>query len=383
MKQRQYREWRESVGNSRKKTENQFYSYREILKRNATYNMVIGERSNGKTYGALLMGLENHVKSGYKEDFCLIRRFQDDFVGKRGVMMFSSLVANDEIRRLTNGEWTDVFYYSSKWYLCRYEGQDAHRVKASRPFCYAFAISSMEHDKSTSYPSIKTIIFDEFLTRQMYLSDEFVLFMNVVSTIVRQRDDVRIFMLGNTVNKYCPYFAEMGLTHIKNQEQGTIDVYDYGDTGLRVAVEYCASIQKYKKSNKYFAFDNPKLNMVKSGSWEIDIYPHKPVKFTPEEIVFSYFILFEEELLQCDVVMKEDRMFTFVHRKTTPLKDEDSDLVFSPRYDSRPNWRRNIASPPDKLGRKIASLFLGEKMFFQDNEVGEIIWNYAKWCTKH
>ena len=121
---------------------------------------------------------------------------------------------------------------------------------------YTFALSEMEHDKSTSYPEITTIVFDEFITRRYYLPDEFVLFLNVLSTIIRQRQNVKIFMLGNTVNKYCPYFKEMGLKHISNMEQGTIDVYKLGEGQLTIAVEYCSSTAKTKDSNKYFCFDN-------------------------------------------------------------------------------------------------------------------------------
>ena len=96
------------------------------------------------------------------------------------------------------------------------------------PFAFGFAITSQEHDKSTSYPNVRTILYDEFLTRNAYIPDEFVLFCNVLSTVIRQRDDVKIFMLGNTVNKYCPYFKEMGLNNITKQKQGTIDIYKYG-----------------------------------------------------------------------------------------------------------------------------------------------------------
>src|SRR5699024_11620877 len=69
------------------------------------------------------------------------------------------------------------------------------------------------------------------------LVNELVLFMNTVSTIVRRRTDVKIFMLGNTVNKYNPYFKEMGLNHANQMEQGTIDIYKYGKSPLTVAVE--------------------------------------------------------------------------------------------------------------------------------------------------
>ena len=186
----------------------------------------------------------------------------------------------------------------------------------------------MEHDKSTAYPKIRNILFDEFLSRTMYLTDEFVLLMNVFSTIIRQRTDVKIFMLGNTVNKYCPYFREMGLTNIKSMKPGQIDVYKYGDSGLQVAVEYTAET-KSKESNVYFAFNNPRLQMITGGKWEIDIYPHSPCKFREKDIKFSYFIDFSDSLLQCDIVYKEGKYFTFIHPKTTPIKNKEKQLIYT------------------------------------------------------
>ena len=93
------------------------------------------------------------------------------------------------------------------------------------------------------------------MTRQYYLQNEFVLFTNVLSTIIRHRNDVKILMLANTVNKYCPYFKEMGLKHITEMEQGDIDVYTYGTSSLRVAVEYCKPFAKGKASDVYFTFN--------------------------------------------------------------------------------------------------------------------------------
>ena len=179
---------------------NKFYSLKNILSKNAQYNMIFGERSNGKTYAVFKYALEKYAADG--KQLAIVRRWSDDFTGKRGQTMFDALVATGDVTKITGGKWTNIYYYGSKWFLCRYE--DGQRITDEKPFAYGFSISAMEHDKSTSYPDITTICFDEFLTRTMYLADEFVLFMNVVSTIVRHRTDVKIFMLGNTVNKYCP-----------------------------------------------------------------------------------------------------------------------------------------------------------------------------------
>lgn len=356
-----------------------YYSLKNILSKNATYNIIVGERSNGKTYAVLKYGLTEYVKN--KKQMAIVRRWSDDFTGKRGSTMFDALVSNNEVSKLTGGTWTGIYYYASKWYLCRYDDGGKREVDEF-PFAYGFSISAMEHDKSTSYPNVTTILFDEFITRTAYLNDEFVLFLNVVSTIVRQRTDVKIFMCGNTVNKYCPYFNEMGLTHIKNMKMGDIDVYTYGESGLTVAVEYCAPNKQGKDSDFYFAFDNPKLNMITGGVWEINIYPHLPKKYAPKDIELIYFIRFNDELLQCEIINTGESAFTYIHRKTTELKNADSDIIFSPDYDPRPNWFRKITKIKNRSLSRIADFYINDKIFYQDNEIGEIVRNYLIWCIK-
>jgi hypothetical protein len=351
-----------------------YYNINKILEKKAQYNIVFGERSNGKTYAVLKHGLENYLKDG--KQLAIVRRWKEDMRGKRGASFFDALVANDEIRKLTNGEWSNVYYYSGRWYLAKYDEELKKQVTDENPIAYGFALSDMEHDKSSSYPNITTIMFDEFLTRQYYLNDEFVTFMNVISTIVRYRKDVTIFMLGNTVNKYCPYFKEFGLTHVDKMEKGKIDLYTYGDTELKVAVEYADSPNKEKPSDLYFAFDNPKLNMITTGTWEIAIYPHLQYKFKSSDILLTYFIKFTGETLQCEVIHVENKLFTYIHRKTTPIKDEDKDIIYSLEYDSRPNHFRRLTRPSSQLERKIADFFKREKVVYQDNEVGEIVRNY-------
>ena len=99
-----------------------FYSLKNILAKNAQYNVIFGERSNGKTYSVLKHGLQRYAEHG--EQLAIVRRWQDDFTGKRGAAMFDALVSNGEISRATGGEWTGVYYYGSRWFLCK---RIAHR----------------------------------------------------------------------------------------------------------------------------------------------------------------------------------------------------------------------------------------------------------------
>lgn len=361
-------------------TKMQFYSLNAILDKKCQYNLIIGERSNGKTYSTLEYGLKRWIE--YGEQMAYIRRWKEDYRGKRGTQLFAGHEENGCIKELTNGEYDRVKYFSGKWYLAKYDSDLDKLVAQDEPFCYAFALSDMEHDKSTAYPKVTTIVFDEFLTRQYYLPDEFVTFMNVLSTIIRYRDNVKIFMLANTVNKYAPYFKEMGLRHVTDMEVGKIDIYTYGDSKLKVAVERCKSPNKDgKKSDFYFAFDNPSLSMITGGAWEIAMYPHCPRKYSTKDVIFTFFINFNDELLQCEVVQLEDCCFLYIHRKTTPIQDEDNDIIFSEQYDPRPNYFRNIRKGSSDIERKIGQFFRNDKVFYQDNEVGEVVRNYLQYCA--
>lgn len=357
-----------------------YYRLDRILKENAIYNMIIGERSNGKTYAVDDKALLDYCEHGWQ--LGIIRRYADDFTGKRGQQMFDALVANGLVEKYSKGKWTGITYRSSRWYLSRIDKELNTRIMDDTPFAYGFSLSTVEHDKSTSYPFIKNILFDEFLTRQSYLPDEFVLFMNTLSTIIRDREDVKIFMCGNTVNKFSPYFKEMGITNIEKMQKGSIDVYTYGNSELKVAVEYTDSISKTgKKSDKYFAFNNPKLNMITTGAWEIAMYPHLPYKYKQKDIMFTYFIVFEKNILQCEVIGVNNDLFTYIHRKTSPLKDEDNDIIFSQGYSSKPNQYRKVTHAVDKATKKISYFYKIDKVFYQDNEIGEIMRNYLQWCN--
>ena len=369
---------------------NIYWDINPILTKKARYNVVYGERSNGKTYGTLQKCLEDYFKDG--SEFAYIRRWDEDLVGKKGESLFNGIIKNGVIRRLSKGKWNHVVYKSRAYYFAFIDDEGIITTDV-KPFCYAFALTQHEHYKSNSYPNIRNIIFDEFLTRGVYLPDEFVIFQNVLSTLIRLRDDVIIFMLGNTVNKFSPYFKEMGLTRIRDQKIGTIDVYDYGESGLTVAVEYSDMPVKEKKSNVYFAFNNPRLEMIKNGAWEIDLYPHYPRDqyegINPyKDIKFIFYIEFEGDTLQCEVIYKTvDRegnkkpsYFLFIHPKTTPIKQEDKPLIYSQTVNPLPNYRRKITKATTIIEKKIQQFFIKDKVFYSDNETGEVMRNYLIWC---
>lgn len=358
----------------------QYYDPSKILAHHCNYNMVLGERSNGKTYAVLYNMLKQHVMSGYTDQGVIIRRWDTDFEGATGAgTSFAMLTHNGKgdnvIKEMTGGLCDTVRYRAGAYALgsSTSKGFTQHSILA-----YGMSIVRGEHYKSASLPLVKTILFDEMCTRRQYLPNECTEFQALISTIVRDRDDVTIWMVGNTVDIHCPYFREMGLYKVKTMEQGTIDVYECGKT--RIAVEYVGKGAS-KKSDVYFGFDNPHTRMITSGSWETDTYPRLRQGYEPENVVFRFFVKWDGDTLQCDVVQDESDQFIFCFIKSDP-ETRHCDLVYSPDFDVSVYHRRRITVPISDTERAIYALIRQDKVFYSSNMAGEILRNYLRWCNK-
>ena len=355
-----------------------YYSLDNILKKNCTYNIIIGERSNGKTYACLEYIIKNFLKTGKQS--VIIRRWQVDITGTRASQMFANF-PREIIEKYSGGKFDSIKYYAGKFYFGKYDpDMDKIIYSDTNLFCFLMALSDNEHNKSLSYPDVNTIVFDEFIAKNLYLIDEFVIFMNTLSTIIRDRTDIKIFMLGNTINKNCPYFDEMGLTNVLSQKQGSIDLYSYSDGKLRVAVEYTASTASTKTNNFIFGFENPRLETIKNGAWELSLYPHCPCKFDRKNILYIFLIKWKKAIYQCEIVGINDNYFIFCHIKTTPIKDDKITLVYDIIPTGKINYSTNIFLPRNSVEQSIKNLIVSEKIFFQNNVVGDYITSYFNYC---
>ena len=123
--------------------------------------------------------------------------------------------------------------------------------------------------------------------------------------------------------------------------------------------------------------------MITGGAWELDIYPHCPIKYKPKNIIFAYLICFNGETYQADIVDKEPNYFTFIHIKTTPIKDTDNDLIYTADdFVPKLNYNRNILKPINALQERIKWFFVTDRVFYQDNSVGDAIHNYLNICKR-
>lgn len=355
---------------------NEYYSLKKINKLNALYNLIIGQRSNGKTYSVCKQEIEGYFKENFR--LAYIRRYDEEIMPKNIQNLFKPHSAL--IEKLSNGQFNSTTYKNREFYLYNKDTEE----KSEQSFCKCFSLNAWERTKGADNGYFKYILFDEFMTRSFYLNNEFVTFTQLLSSIIRDRDNTIIYMIANTVNQYCPYFAEMGLGKISDIKQGDLKLFTYGDSELTLALEYSDSRGQTGKVSKYFAFDNPQLKMITTGQWEIKNYPHAPFKIKKENIVYRAYIFFDNDVIACNIIHYENTVFLFFNIQT---KTENLELkkrvVYSFETDANPLHVQSLAEQPTDVHKLINNLITFNRVFYADNSVGEIVRNWINAQSKH
>ena len=250
------------------KTKQQYYNIKPLLELDAEYNIIMGERSNGKTYSVLNLMLDDFFKTGRKGAY--IRRYADEITPANMKFLFSPF--EELIEKKSKGKYNKIGFRGKQFNIGLYDFEKSKWL-SQEPLCFVAALNTWENSKGADKGVVGTILFDEFLTRRMYLLNEFTSFQNVLSSFIRDRGDAKIFMVGNTVSFYSPYFAELGLKDIKEIQAGDLNCFTF-ENGAKIAVDYCSSVGENKASAKFFNFNSKKPNMITTGQWDIPDYPH-------------------------------------------------------------------------------------------------------------
>ena len=366
------------------KTPTEYYDSSAIDALDATYNIIYGQRSNGKTFRLCRKILDAYLDPDISLPSAYLRRLDEMIKPSNIASLFDPHI--EYIKEKTNGKYNAIFYRSRAFYLCAYN-EDGQKIRQDhRPFCRTYSINTAETTKGQDAGEIKYIVFDEFLTRSFYLQNEFILFQNVISSLIRSRSGVKLYLLANTVSKFCPYFAEMGLSRIKDQKQGTIDLYTMGKTSTKIAVEYCGTAAATEKVQEYYCFDNPELNMITKGVWEIALYRHIPAGIGEIFPEFEFYIVFDGQMLRGAIYIFQDAPLITISRRYKEIPNPDNTLIFSDELDDPPDpnplHRAELAYPVTTAEEIIISLIQQKKTYFATNEDGEIFVNWLKYASK-
>lgn len=164
-----------------------WYDPNKTLTHNALFNLIIGNRSSGKSYGMKKRAIKNFIDKG--QQFVYLRRFADE-LDKTKNEYFNDIVFNNEFPD------------------CKIEFEDGCYLLNGQVMGYAMALTKAKDYKSTSYPNVWLIIFEEFIIEEngytRYLKNEVEVFLGLYMSIDRYRG-CKVFFLGNNFTMFNPY----------------------------------------------------------------------------------------------------------------------------------------------------------------------------------
>lgn len=289
----------------------QYYDITNLLNTNSQYMILLGQRSNGKSYQVKKTLIENAYAGNGK--FVYIRRWDREVKASIAANYFDDC----PIETITNGKYNRAYARQGNIYLINDNNENALEDKMH--VGHYISLNRAVNVKSNVFNDVKWAVFEEFITDDAYLYLEPEKLMQVISTYFRDNDG-HVFLVGNTITRVCPYFSYWCLKGALTQQQGTIEIYhhtcDDGDV-VDIAVENCAPVEK--KNNMFFG---SAAKQIVSGEWQTRDMPKLPRTQLEYDVVYE--IEFEYQMfrfcLQLLVEPKDGGVLVFVYPMTKKRK---------------------------------------------------------------
>ena len=256
-----------------------YYTIDRILAQHATYNILLGQRANGKSYAVK----RECVKEAYlgMGQLIYLRRWRMDLRENDVIDYFFDC----PVAEITEGAYNKVDVYRKRIYLANMD-QDGKIIRGPEIGRTA-DLSGAEHLKSIiKRGEYKNVIYEEFCTNEGYLPNEPNRLMQLIATIFGHENTGRVWLIGNTVSRVNPYFFTWQLKSVQKMNPGDLDLYKYidGDSEITLAVEFCSTM--HVENNMFFGEN---ARNITTGVWETRSYPGIPEDFGPFHVAYMVY----------------------------------------------------------------------------------------------
>lgn len=339
------------------------YNIDNISQYNALINLIFGEKSNGKSYQVKHKKAIEHYLQTHNR-FILLRRWGEDISSTWVEQYFSDV----DVEKLTDNKYNCISVYKKAIYFSIYDNETM-KTKRIEKIGYVMALSTEQHYSGGSFLDVDTIIFEEFMERGSYIKNEPAKLMIFYSTIDRKRGTTKLWLVGNTISKVCPYIQDWGLDSLfRKIKQGEILTKTFEDTDppVTLAMEYCKS-----SGGKKLAIGSAS-SMIDSGSWQTEPQPHLPKSYKCYKVLYRIVFYYKNFKFIGEYIKdKESKdVCWFIYPKYSKIRDKT--IVISDKINTSPYWQCDIYNMKF-FNRKIRDLFdtfRQSNIFYSDDLTG-------------
>lgn len=175
-----------------------YYSLDRLKALDCDYNFIVSGRGPGKSTAICNMLTDARKDGG---EFVRIARYDWECPKTLMGQWFNEINQKHAIDTL-GGTCT---YSTGKWHIQKDDMEFG--------FGYLVTLNNQDTFKSVSYDRVTNIVYEEFamMNERDYMVGEVDAFLSAVSTIVRRRQNVKVWFIGNTLSKHNPYFEYFGI----------------------------------------------------------------------------------------------------------------------------------------------------------------------------
>ena len=295
-----------------------YWLINQILEVKADYNIVYGGRSDGKSYAVKHYCAKDAIDPNHK--FIYLRRWDKEIKQATVEQYFGDL----DIKKIYGEKAYGVRCYAGKIYITKYD-EKSDSAKNWLHVGYTASLTTQAHYTGGAYPDVTNIIYEEFVSRDYYLPKEPSTLQDFVSTIARDRQ-IRVWMVGNAITRFCPYFTDWELKGVPKQKQGTIDTYkiatgNFDENGEPIystlAVEYTSA--SGSKSTMFFGESS---KMITEGGWQTEIRPTLERRLETYTTIYTMVVVSKKFMFLGRYLYDSEAKgcFWYFERKTTEIK---------------------------------------------------------------
>ena len=193
-----------------------WWSRSGILSHNKMLNFVLSNRGGGKTFDGTKWCIDSYKKTGRQAMW--VRRYDTELTGEKGILTggkFFDNVTKVPIAGFVDGIPKGAEIDPSGKFVNLYPNDeltiDGYEAKINgETFIHFVALSTSRKLKSVNFPLVDKLIMDEFIiggdNKNSYLTNEAEILLDLMETVDRMRDELRVLMLANSVSVVNPYF---------------------------------------------------------------------------------------------------------------------------------------------------------------------------------
>ena len=340
---------------------------------------IAGGKGNGKTFGIIYYYLKERLKTGRILRY--LRRYRESIAPKAIQSLCKPQRQN--LINLTNGEYNDFQYYQNRFWLIRRNENGDIEHKDIQPFIVCSALNSVEGFTGADEGECSAIFYDEFLSREKELQDEFYSLMIFHSNCTRDRRYFcPLILVGNTVTRNSSLITNFGVD-LYSMQKGEITVVKNSKKEPTIVFEYCndAPVMQEAGNVFYSRFENDRIKMIYKGDWTVANYPMLPSQELNNAFKLASIKIISPAncALLFSFMRQGDNLFGYVCRYDDDTIPHICTMINKTYVFKKPNYINYL--PAKGVFKVFARLIYTRNVYFESMEIGEYFRDFLKNLT--